>query len=378
MSRQSSKRGNGEGSVHRYKGRPGWRAQAFLSDGRRPTKMVPTVKAGREWIRAQHDFDARRQLLRSDPDQRFGQWLEIWLEARVRKVAPHTYANEVSLAARYLTPFASMRLGEISEGHIDDWLADIDARGKLAKPGVGTPHVLRHCYCLLSVILGDAVRHRLLERSPMERIARPKVPPARPKYLSEDDVKRVLDACLATGDPRAVAVVLMAHLGLRRNEALGLIWDDLDVDSATMTVHMQLGRLPGDTTLQRRQLKTLTSRRTLPLSSALLELLTAVRREHERLGYTTPFIITMEGTGPVDPDATTRWLTTVGASIGVAVTPHRLRHTAATLMLNHGVSLEAVGKVLGHGDLKTTAVYARVLDSSSDRAVGALAAIFDR
>ena len=92
--------------------------------------MVPTVKAGREWIRAQHDFDARRQLLRSDPDQRFGQWLEIWLEARVRKVAPHTYANEVSLAARYLTPFASMRLGEISEGHIDDWLADIDARGE--------------------------------------------------------------------------------------------------------------------------------------------------------------------------------------------------------------------------------------------------------
>jgi len=37
-----------------------------------------------------------------------------------------------------------------------------------------------------------------------------------------------------------------------------------------------------------------------------------------------------------------------------------------------------VGKVLGRGDLETTAVYARVLDSSSDRAVGALAAIFDR
>jgi site-specific recombinase XerD len=47
-------------------------------------------------------------------------------------------------------------------------------------------------------------------------------------------------------------------------------------------------------------------------------------------------------------------------------------------MLNHGVPLEAVGRVLGHGDLKTTAVYARVLDSSSDRAVDVLAQVLDR
>ena len=34
-----------------------------------------------------------------------------------------------------------------------------------------------------------------------------------------------------TGDPRALAVILMARLGLRRNEALGLIWDDLDFEA---------------------------------------------------------------------------------------------------------------------------------------------------
>lgn len=90
------------------------------------------------------------------------------------------------------------------------------------------------------------------------------------------------------------------------------------------------------------------------------------------------FVVSMDGRSPADPDATTAWLTNLGADFGIPVTPHRLRHTAATLMLNQAVPLEAVGKVLGHGDVKTTAVDDRVLDSSSDRAVDALAKLFER
>lgn len=54
MRRPSGKRGNGEGSVHRSEGRPGWRAQAFLSDGTRPTKIVPTVRSTTGWQTSPH------------------------------------------------------------------------------------------------------------------------------------------------------------------------------------------------------------------------------------------------------------------------------------------------------------------------------------
>ena len=89
------------------------------------------------------------------------------------------------------------------------------------------------------------------------------------------------------------------------------------------------------------------------------------------------FVISLNDGFPVDPDAFSHWLTAIGRSIGVVVSPHRLRHTSATLMLNGGVSIEAVGKVLGHTDSKTTSVYARVLDETSSAALQKLAIDLD-
>jgi site-specific recombinase XerD len=73
----------------------------------------------------------------------------------------------------------------------------------------------------------------------------------------------------------------------------------------------------------------------------------------------------------------TRWVSSVGRSIGIRVSPLRLRHSAATTMLNAGVAIETVGKVLGHGDVRTTAIYARVLDTSSDAALDDLARLLE-
>jgi site-specific recombinase XerD len=52
-----------------------------------------------------------------------------------------------------------------------------------------------------------------------------------------------------------------------------------------------------------------------------------------------------------------------------------LRHTLATLMLNAGIPIETVGKVLDHRDLRTTSIYARVLDETSFVALDSLATL---
>ena len=67
----------------------------------------------------------------------------------------------------------------------------------------------------------------------------------------------------------------------------------------------------------------------------------------------------------------------VGRSLDIKVTPHRLRHTAATLKLNEGVPIESVSKVLGHSEIRTTGIYARVLDKSADAALNALASLVE-
>jgi len=73
----------------------------------------------------------------------------------------------------------------------------------------------------------------------------------------------------------------------------------------------------------------------------------------------------------------TRWLSNRTKEIGIRCSPHRLRHTAATLMLNRVGSITTVSTFLGHTDLKTTSVYARVLDDTSESTSAALGEVVD-
>ena len=311
-----------------------------------------------------------------------GDWFAIWFASRSFKVAPSTLASNLSLYRLYFADLAGVSLSGLTAGRIKDFLAKVEHRCHEQQPGIGQPHTVRHCHALLAAALRDAVDHELIAVSPMARVPRPKTPPARPKHLSVDELGRLLRAVQASGDHRSLAVELMARLGLRRNEALGLIWDDVDLEHHQLHVRFQIGRVPdpsrpGSTMLVRRELKTLGSRRQLRLAGDLVTMLHEHRGDASRPRRDEDLVISRSEGPPVDPDAFTRWLTRVGRSIGVTVSPHRLRHSAATLMLNRGASIEAVAKVLGHSDVRVTSVYARVLDETSGAAVELLAGVFD-
>ena len=267
-------------------------------------------------------------------------WFAIWFASRSFKVAPSTLASNWSLYRLYFDDLAEVSLSERTAGRIKDFLAQVEHRCHEQQPGVGQPHTVRHCHALLAAALHDAVDHEIIATSPMTRVPRPKTPPPRPKHLSADELGRLLSVVHASGDGRALAVELMARLGLRRNEALGLTWDDVDLDHH-------------------------------------VDMLTAHRLHTAATRCAQDLVISLSQGRPVDPDAFTRWLTRVGRSIDVTVSPHRLRHSAATLMLNRGASIEAVAKVLGHSDVRVTSVYARVLDETSGAAVELLAGVFD-
>ena len=173
----------------------------------------------------------------------------------------------------------------------------------------------------------------------------------------------------------------MARLGLRRNEALGLTWADIDLEERMLHVRFQIGRVPdpstpGSTMLVRRALKTMDSRRDLRLAGELVAMLRSHRASSDPW-RPSDLVISLHEGRPVDPDAFTRWLTGIGRALDIRVSPHRLRHSAATLMLNRGASIEAVAKVLGHSDIRVTSVYARVLDETSAAAVELLAGVLD-
>jgi site-specific recombinase XerD len=187
----------------------------------------------------------------------------------------------------------------------------------------------------------------------------PSVPPvahwslaALPKYLSADDVERVLAACdrkSALGRRNYAILLLLARLGLRAGEVLGLRLDDIDWDNGTISIPM---------TKNRRGAR-------LPLPSeagkAMAEYL---RRDRPRCDCRRVFLrVNAPHAGlsasPVISMIVAKALKQAGVK-SARTGAHLFRHSFATTMLGRGATLEEIGYLLRHRHPKTTAIYAKV------------------
>ena len=378
MARRPQTRSRGEGTIFVVTGREGYRAQFQRADGSRPTKQLKTKREATEWIAAQSVLEMTgRQSKAKTP--RLGEWMDAWFEHRT--AAPKTINSERSVRRLYFKRLEHVPLDHLTPGVIKRWLAEVVADGKRKKPGVGQPYVVRTCYLLLSGVLSSAVDDEIINANPLTRVKRPAIPKPPPKYLSVGEVRVLLGVDMgARSDPRRLAVMLMLWLGLRRGEALGLTWHDIDLEKGELLVRQQLYRVKnaaGHSELVRRDLKTTTSVRRLPLSKELVESL------HERLlvlrnaPLPTDFVISYDESGPIDPDSFSKWLKATAAPYGIEVSSHRLRHTAATLMLNSVGSIEQVSSFLGHADIQTTSGYARITPATRSNAANELGELLD-
>lgn len=375
----SSRRSKGEGSIYRAEGRRGLRAQVTLRDGRRLTRQFPTAAAAMRWIRETSGRDAPKGV--SDPGApTLADWMATYLVERRETRRPATVAVDQVHWRNHFDAIRDVKLRELDHLVIRRWLEALQRSFVTPKRPEGQPHTVRLCYSILRSSLAAAVERDLIEVNPMAKVKRPAVPRPAPKYLTADELKRLLAHLADDGDPRELAVQLMVRLGLRRGEALGLTWADVDLETGRVVVALQLQRVadPSDATrpvLSRVPLKTAASRRSVRATGSLLERL---RRQHEELLPRAGEFLVQMNRRPVDPQNLTQWLSTRAREVGVGCSPHRLRHTAATLMLNETGSIATVSSFLGHTELRTTSVYARVLASTSDDAAAALGEVVDR
>ena len=84
---------------------------------------------------------------------------------------------------------------------------------------------------------------------------------------------------------------------------------------------------------------------------------------HVRPDIDDDHVYILRGRSP-SPRTIQRRLTLYGEQVNVEVSPHRLRHTFATRLLNQGMPIHSLRKLLGHQNLNTTQIYARVYDET--------------
>ncbi len=180
------------------------------------------------------------------------------------------------------------------------------------------------------------------------------VPDSLPRHLSDADsaqLEAYVQGRLTSPDPTIRLVnacfFVLAHTGLRATECVDLQGQDLDLAAGRLRVRLGKGQ----------------RERVVYLSETTRQALTAylgeTRRRPDAALWQTP-----DGQ-PLTYSRLYRDIQALGPAAGVAdVSPHRLRHTLATRLLNSGMDVTRIQKLLGHEHLSTTLIYARVADST--------------
>ena len=153
------------------------------------------------------------------------------------------------------------------------------------------------------------------------------------------------------------AVLLSVVYGLRRGEALGLRW--CDIDFANRRIHIQ-GQVTcdGDNKSKYKEiLKTSSSYRTLPLVDYVADELTALQAALHKSGRIATYICELDGKLPSPNAITHRWSKFISDAGFPGVRYHDLRHTSAMIMIRNDTNVETVKNVLGHSQLGTTERY---------------------
>ena len=223
---------------------------------------------------------------------------------------------------------------------IRDWMEGLMDKGNTASTINKKLSALRSFYRF-------ALKRKLVEKDPAHCITGPKKSKPLPQFLRENEMDHLLDGLEWDDnykDVRARTILLLFYeAGLRRAELIGL--NDGDVDFATGQLKVTGKR---------------NKQRIVPFGKELAEALInyrTVRDEQEK--NSDAFFLNDKGDRMTAPQVyilVRKYLSAVTSL--KKRSPHVLRHTFATAMLNHGADLESIKNLLGHESVSTTEIYA--------------------
>ena len=359
--------------------RNGWELRYRDPSGRQRVERFAGAKTRKPPAEATERLAAVERQLRwreyVGPEQRavtFGEYYERWAASRqISATKRHTDDGRAKL--HVLPYWRDWRVGDIRPTDIDDWIAMLSKK-------MG-PWSVRHCYALLRGPLRRAVKDRVIA-DPCIDIVLPKKPEIRKTFddvLTAQEVDALVGALADVGDKysslrtngRYAALVFMgAWLGPRWNEAIGLRICDLDMLRREVTFGRLVVNQNGSTTFTERGSKT-DDWRTVPAPRQVIDMLAEhithyVDDAADRKAF---LFTTRQGTHPLRSNFA-RELRKAADRAGLTgrrVTWLTMRHTAASLMFDSGMTLFEVQQRLGHKDPTLTArVYTHLMRERFD------------
>lgn len=312
-----------------------------------------TKTAALEWFARRQEQEARRAAGTHATEMTVEAYLADWLRGHQARAG--TLYNYERVHRVDINPYlGAIPLAELSADHIRDWHQQL-----LARPLA--PSTIRGIHVILSSALNHAVRTGELDRNPAKLVRPPRVERTARTVWNEEQIRAFL--AQADADKLGLLYRVMLFSQIRPGEALGMQWGDIDWRRGTVLVGRTRTRNRQGRHVVGREPKTRTSGRSIPLSADLLERLRqhrAQQRERRELAaelWQDHDLVFCRDDGRMLADEMVRYrLTRLAKLAGVPrLTPHELRHSGATLLLDMGEDLVVISRRLGHKSVATTA-----------------------
>ncbi|RYE69411.1 MAG: DUF4102 domain-containing protein [Oxalobacteraceae bacterium] len=245
-------------------------------------------------------------------------------------------SNVESVLDNHLLPkWGKLRLDEIKTQDIAKWLAE-KAREGMAPATIEKIRVTLN----RSFELGGQWEMPGAVPNPVKHVPRRKVDNARDRYLTTAEAQRLLKAVEESENPQLKHIVgLLLLTGCRKMELLQAKWENVDVERQTLFLPITKNG----------------HSRHVPLSREAIAIIETLPRFEN-----CPWLLPNPKTRKPYTDIKRAWTTARNSAGLESVRIHDLRHTSASMMINAGIDLFAVGKVLGHRNSESTSRYSHL------------------
>ena len=250
------------------------------------------------------------------------------------------YSNDLVQFFDFIeTQYDKVALNQISGSMVRSWLAGM-------KESEMTGKSLNRKISSLKSFFKYQIRQEVLVKSPMETVISPKITKRLPAFVAEQDMEQLLSHLAFAegwkGYTEKMVIQLFYATGMRLSELINCKENQLDISKSVIKV---LGK--GN------------KERILPISKELSQSLAEYIKEKPDLANGNPFLFVTEKGKNLQPRAVYRFVKFYLSQVTTLQkkSPHVLRHSFATHLMNNGADLNAVKELLGHASLAATQVY---------------------
>lgn len=282
------------------------------------------------------------------------------------------------LESRIIPAFGSKRVQEITVKDLNDFYMSLSKNGtnkRNKNEPLSDKTIVEH-HRLISSIMEEALRHKLIEENPAKNATVPSVAAPNVNYYQQDDLLKI-KAAFDTMDLKwkTIGYVLM-YYGCRRGECLGLKREAIDFKNHQLTIsscvlyNNEYGVYDTEYTKNNKV-------RILPMTEEFEELmrkyLNWLDKEKEFWGSdwkNTPYIFTAEDGGMLNPGTLSSKLKRLEAKFKEKdpcfphLNSHAFRHTAVSIMLSRGVDVVTVAYYVGDTTATVTKIYAHIMNDA--------------